>query len=120
MNSMKLDKMTALGGAAPYALVEISEAFDWSAGKKGDCIGMNYTVLRTVDMEKQRVFVPNTESVVSAEVIENGVATFQFVRVDFDGVTAKAIVDKSGGIRIYAEATSVKVISPNGAQKGGQ
>lgn len=120
MNSMKVDKITALGGAAPYALVEITEAFDWSSGKKGDCIGMNYTVLRAVDMEKQRVFVPSMEPVVSADVVEKGVADFQFVWVDFDSVTAKAAVDKFGGIKVYAEATAVKVISPNAPQKGGQ
>lgn len=117
MKKFVLDKATALGGLAPYNLVAVDDAFDWSSGTKGSRIGSNYTVLRLRDMEKQRVFVPDATPAISAEVVQQGATTMQFVKADFDDVAATVSADKSGNLRIYAEAKAVRIVQPQTAQR---
>lgn len=112
MRKILVDKSTALGGNAPYNLVGVDDAFDWSSGSKGSRIGTHYTVLRIADMEKQRVFVPDSTPVVTSEAVLQGTSTMQFYKVDFEGFTASVSADKSGGLRIYAEATAIKFVKP--------
>lgn len=112
MKKINAEKSTALGGMPPYNLVAVEEAYDWSSGTKGNQIGINYTILRGADMEKQRVFVRGNVPIVDAESVLVRVKEFKFVLVDFDGLTASVSADKNGNIRIYAEAEAVRVVQP--------
>jgi len=117
MRKILLDKAVALGGPAPYNLISADDAFDWSVGTKGPRIGTNYTILRLCDMEKQRVFVPDAVPAISAEAVQQSATEMQFVKVDFDGLTATVSADKSGNLRIYAEAKVVRIVQPQTAPR---
>ena len=110
LKKLFLDKVAALGGSAPYNLVGVEDAHDWSNGSKGSRIGTYYTILRVTDMEKQRVFVPDNAPAISADAVLQGAASLKFYQVDFDGLSAFVSPDKSGNLRIYAEATAIRFI----------
>ena len=110
LKKLFLDKVAALGGSAPYNLVGVEDAHDWSNGSKGSRIGTYYTILRVTDMEKQRVFVPDNAPAVSPDAVLQGAATLKFYQVDFDGVTAFVSTDKTGNLRVYAEATAIRFV----------
>lgn len=112
MRKIVLDPITALGGPAPYNLVAAEDAFDWTSGSKGPRIGTNYTILRRIDLEKQRIFVPDTAPAVSPETVAQHASAMQFVPVDFVNLNATAAADKAGNLRIYAEAEAVKIVQP--------
>lgn len=101
-----------MGGPAPYNLVAIEDAFDWTSGPKGPQIGTKYTILRRIGLEKQRIFVSYTAPVVSPEMVTQHASAMQFVPMDFVNLNATATVDKSGNLRIYAEAEAVKIVQP--------
>lgn len=115
MRKIAVEKITALGGAAPYNLVAVEDAHDWSSGSKGSRIGTQYTILRMTDMEKQRVFVPDNAPAVSPDNVLQGASSMQFYKVDFDGLTASVSADKSGNLRIYAEATAIRFVKQDAA-----
>lgn len=115
IRKITLDEITALGGPPPHRLTAVEEAFDWSSGSKGPRVGSYYTVLRLIDLEKLRVLVRDTAPAVPPETVAQRASTLQFVLVEFVGLTASASSDKTGNIRIYAEAEAVKVVQP--AQK---
>lgn len=110
MRKIALDEITALGGTSPYRLILVEDAFDWSSGSKGPRIGSYYTVLRLIDLEKQRVLVRDTAPAVPPEAVAQRASTMQFVLADFVGLTASVSADKTGNLRIYAEAEAVKII----------
>lgn len=119
MRKFPLDKETALGGPAPYNLVSVDASFDWSSGSKGPQIGINYTTLRLSDMEKVRVFVRDSAPAVSAEIVAQHATAMEFIRADFDGFTASVSADKTGSLRIYAEAEAIRIIQPQAEPKKG-
>lgn len=112
MRKIIIDLLTALGGNAPYNLIAVDDAYDWTSGSKGPRIGSYYTVLRMIDLEKQRVLVRDTAPVVSPDTVAQRASAMQFVPVAFEGLTASVSADKTGNLRIYAEAEAVKVIQP--------
>ena len=112
MRKILLNEITALGGTSPHKLIAVEDAFDWSSGAKGPRIGTNYTILRMVDLEKQRIFVRDTGPVVPPETVAQRASTMQFIPVAFEGLTASVSADKSGNLRIYAEAEAVKIVQP--------
>lgn len=117
MRKIPLDELSALGTSGPHALCAVEDAFDWSSGSKGPRIGTNYSVIRPADMEKVKVRVPDSAPVVAAEAVAKYIADMQFIYVTFDGFTASVSVDRTGNLRIYAEAESIRVVRP---QAGGQ
>jgi len=115
-----LDASTALCGPGPYPLAGVDDAYDWTSGSKGPRIGTYYTVLRTADMEKVRVFVHDTAPAVAAETVAQYAAAMQFIRVNFTGFSASVSADKTGNLRIYAEAEAIHIAqSQAGAKKEG-
>lgn len=110
MRKILLDEMTALGGTSPYKLIAVEDAFDWSSGSKGPRIGSYYTILRVIDLEKQRILVRDTAPAVPPEAVAQRASAMQFVLVDFVGLTASVSADKTGNLRIYTEAEAVKII----------
>ena len=119
MRKISLNANTALCGSGPYPLAGVEDAHDWSSGSKGPRVGTYYTLLRTADMEKVRVLVRDSAPAVSAEIVAQHAAAMQFIRVDFDGFTASVSADKSGNLRIYAEAEVIRVIQPQVEPKKG-
>jgi len=118
MKKIVAEKTTVLGGAAPYNLVSVEDAFDWSSGNRGERIGTYYTILRLTDMEKQRVFVREAAWAIDPEAVQQAANLLKFLQVDFDGFTGTVSTDRNGALRIYAEAESVKIISSlNGQRK---
>lgn len=115
MRKILLDDKTALGGTSPHRLIAVEDAFDWSSGSKGPRIGSYYTILRVIDLEKQRILVRDTAPVVPPEAVAQRASAMQFVLADFVGLTASVSADKTGNLRIYAEAEAVKIVQP--AQK---
>ena len=112
MRKIPLNEITALGGPSPHRLAAVEDAFDWSSGVKGPRIGSYYVVLRMIDLEKQRVLVRDTTPVVSPDTVAQRASTMQFVPVTFEGLTARVSADKTGNLRIYAEAEAVKIVQP--------
>lgn len=112
MRKITIDEITALGGPSPQRLIAVEDAFDWSNGSKGPRIGSYYTVLRMIDLEKQRVLVRDTAPVVSPDTVAQRASAMQFVPVAFEGLTASVSADKTGNLRIYAEAEAIKVVQP--------
>lgn len=117
LRKILVDSITALGGSAPYNLVGAEDAFDWSSGSKGPRIGTYYTILRISDMEKQRILVHDPAPAIDPATVLNGASKLQFYKVDFEGLTASVSPDKTGNLRIYAEAKSIKFITAQTATK---
>jgi len=117
MRKMPITKDTALGGPGPYNLVGVEDGFDWSSGTKGLRIGTHYTILRLTDMEKQRVFIRDTAPAIPADAVLQGAAAMQFYQVNFNGLAASVSADKSGNLRVYAEASAIQIVQPQAAQK---
>lgn len=117
LRKLVLSIIVALGGAAPYNLVALEEAYDWSSGSRGPRIGTYYVVLRRADMEKQRVFIREPAPVVDANIVAQQAAEMRFIQVDFDGFTASVSADKTCNLRIYAEAQGIRIIQPQTSGK---
>ena len=112
MRKIFADEPTALGGPAPYSLVGVDDAFDWSGNTKGARIGTFYTVLRMIDFEKVRVLVREPTPTVDPATLEN-MTLAQFPKVIFDHLTATISANsKTGSLSIYAEATAIKLVQP--------
>lgn len=106
------DELTALGGPAPYSLVGVDDAYDWSGNTKGARIGTFYTILRMIDVEKVRVLVREPTPIIDPATLENMSLT-QFPKVMFDHVTATISANsKTGALSIYAEAAAIKLVTP--------
>lgn len=112
LKRMLITIIIALGGPAPYNLVSVEDAFDWSSGSKGPRIGSYYTVLRRADMEKQKVLVRDSAPIVDAETVTQYTTGMRFIQVDFDGFSASVYADRTGNLRISASAEAVRVVSP--------
>ena len=112
MKKIILDEITALGGNPPYQLVAVENAFDWSSGSKGPRIGTNYIILRKNDLEKQKVFIRDTGPIVAPDTVSQRASSMQFVPVIFESLSASISADKTGNLRIYAEAAAVKIVQP--------
>lgn len=117
VRKINLDENTALCGSGPYPLISVEDAHDWSSGSRGPRIGTYYTTLRSADMEKVRVLVRDAAPAIAAETVNQYAAALRFIRVDFDGFTASVSADRTGNLRIYAEANAIRVVQP---QTGGK
>ena len=115
MKKIQINKEAACGGLPPYNLISVEDAFDWSSGKRGDRTGTYYTILRVSDMEKQRIFVRDAAPAADLAAVQQAAAALAFIQVDFDNVTSHAYVDKTGSIRIIAEAEAVRLVPRKGA-----
>ena len=107
-----IDEQSALGGRGPHSVVDVSDAFNWNDDKRGPRIGSYYTVLRGIDMEKVRVLVRDSAPIVDQATILKRVPTFNFVKVTFENLSAYITADNNRNLRITAEATSVKLYTP--------
>lgn len=120
MRSLSLDEVTALGGQGPHSLVDVSDTFDWDkiTRTQGSRIGTTYTVLRTNDLEKVRVFVRDAAPAIDQATVLQRVPTLQFVKVTFDRLTASVYADDKKNLHITAEAAAVKLYNPQQRQPG--
>lgn len=112
MYKLPLDETSALGGRGPHSVVDVSDAFDWDGDKRGPRIGTYYTVLRAMDLEKVRVLVRDQAPSVDQATVLQRVPTLQFVKVNFDRLTASVSADQKRNLRITAEAAAVKLFTP--------
>lgn len=117
MRNIIIAMLSALCGNGNFPLAAVTDAFDWTNGIKGPRIGTYYTILRTADMEKVRVLVRDSAPIIDAETVARYAAAMQFVRVDFDGFTASVSADKTGNLRIYAEAEAIRLVQPQAGAK---